>query len=47
MHTNGQSKARFFLNQGFSIKNWQELAEALKDLAQRNEAINVEKTPFL
>jgi hypothetical protein len=45
-HTNGQSKARFFLNQGFFIADWQELAEALKDLAQRNEVINVEKTPF-
>jgi hypothetical protein len=46
-HTNWQSKARFFLNQGFCIEYWQELAEALKDLAQRNEVINVEKTPLV
>ncbi len=45
-HANGQSKASFFLNQGFCVADWQELAEALKDLAQRNEVINVEKTPF-
>jgi hypothetical protein len=45
-HTNGHSKAKFFLNHGFSLADWQEMAEALKDLAQRNEVINVEKTPF-
>jgi len=31
---------------GFFLADWEELAEALKDLAQRNEVINVEKTPF-
>ena len=31
---------------GFFLADWEELEESLKDLAQRNKVINVEKTSF-
>jgi hypothetical protein len=40
-HPDGQSKARFFTQLGFSSVRWQELADALKALALSNSIANV------
>lgn len=43
-HPAGGSKALFFLRFGFTIANWQRLAEALLRHARENEVVETEKT---
>lgn len=45
-HRDGRSKAVFFLRFGFSIEDWQVLAEALHRHATDNEVVEREDTPF-
>lgn len=45
-HPVGQSKARFFLGRGFSVENWQLLADALGEIAASNEVTGTEPSPF-
>lgn len=43
-HPAGGSKAAFFLRFGFTATNWQQLAEALLQLARENEIAETEQT---
>lgn len=43
-HPVGGSKAAFFLRFGFTAANWQQLAEALRQLARENEVAETEQT---
>jgi hypothetical protein len=43
-HPAGGSKARFFLRFGFTVAEWQRLAEALLHHARDNEVANMEQT---
>lgn len=45
-HRDGRSKAAFFMRFGFSIGDWEELAEALRHHAAEHEIIAVDDTPF-
>lgn len=45
-HPVGQSKARFFRGRGFSVENWQLLADALGEIAVGNEVTGTEPSPF-
>lgn len=44
-HSSGWSKARFFLGQGYSLQNWQELEVTLKEIAKM-EVVKIEETAF-
>lgn len=44
MHVAGGSKAAFFLRFGFTVAEWQRLAEALLRHARENEVAEREKT---
>ena len=44
-HPAGGSKAAFFLRFGFTVANWQGLAEALLTHARENEVAATEQTP--
>ena|ERR1035437_5436271 len=44
-HPAGGSKAAFFLRFGFTVANWQRLAEALLRHARENEVVETEQTP--
>ena len=44
-HPAGGSKAWFFLRFGFTVADWQRLAEALLRHAQENEVVKTEQTP--
>jgi hypothetical protein len=45
-HPDGRSKALFFGRFGFRSEEWQTLAEALKDVARRNEVASVAQSPW-
>ena len=45
-HPQGRSKARFFMEFGFSVEQWEQLAEALHDHGCRNEIDMVYETGF-
>ncbi|OGK08574.1 MAG: hypothetical protein A2W80_05375 [Candidatus Riflebacteria bacterium GWC2_50_8] len=45
-HIVGRSKAKFFNSVGFTGQNWQILAVALKEHAQKNTVTRTEKTEF-
>jgi hypothetical protein len=44
-HPAGGSKAAFFLRFGFTVADWQRLAEALLHHARENEVVATEQTP--
>ena len=44
-HPAGGSKAGFFLRFGFTVADWQRLAEALLQHARENDVIETEPTP--
>jgi hypothetical protein len=44
-HPAGGSKAGFFLRFGFTVADWQQLADALLRHARENEVVETEKTP--
>jgi hypothetical protein len=44
-HPAGGSKAWFFLRFGFTVGEWQRLADALLGLARENEVVETEMTP--
>lgn len=44
-HPAGGSKATFFLRHGFTVGDWQKLAEALLQHARENEVVETEETP--
>src|ERR1700733_11856759 len=44
-HPAGGSKASFFLRFGFSVAEWQRLAEALITHARANDVVESEETP--
>jgi hypothetical protein len=45
-HPKGRGKAKFFMQFGFSVAQWKQLADALFDHAQRHEVVKTEQTPF-
>lgn len=45
-HPDGAGKARFFFALGFSLENWQDLAESLRRHAQENSAVGVMESPY-
>lgn len=45
-HVAGGSKASFFLRFGFTVAEWQRLAEALLRHARENEVVETEKTAY-
>ena len=45
-HRAGKSKAAFFMQFGFTVTRWQELADALKQHAVNNDITIEEKTIF-
>jgi len=45
-HRDGRHKATFFMRYGFSVEDWEVLAEALRRHAAENELIRTEQTPF-
>ncbi len=45
-HRDGRSKAIFFSSFGFSIEDWQTLADALRHHAAMYEIAKIESTPF-
>jgi hypothetical protein len=45
-HSEGYGKAKFFMRFGFSIAQWQQLADALFTHAQTHEVIKIEQTQF-
>ena len=42
----GGSKASFFLRFGFTVADWQRLAEALLRHARENDAVEMERTRY-
>ncbi|HEY3931986.1 MAG TPA: hypothetical protein VGM58_06400 [Verrucomicrobiae bacterium] len=44
-HPAGGSKAWFFLRFGFTVDDWQKLADALLRHARENEVVETEQTP--
>ena len=42
----GQSKAKFFSQFGFSIEQWQILADALRDHGASHNVVNTDKTDY-
>ena len=44
-HPAGGSKAWFFLRFGFTVAEWQKLADALRRHARENEVVETEQTP--
>jgi len=44
-HPAGGSKASFFLRFGFTVADWQRLAEALLRHARENDVVETEQTP--
>jgi hypothetical protein len=45
-HPKGRGKARFFMQFGFSVAQWKQLADALFDHAQTHEVVKTEQTQF-
>ena len=45
-HRDGRSKAKFFLQFGFSATSWQALAEALSHHASAHDVTTIEDSPF-
>jgi hypothetical protein len=45
-HPDGRSKAKWFTDQGFEIKKWERLAQALKFHAKSFGIEAIEETPF-
>ena len=45
-HPYGASKARFFVEFGFCIEQWEQLAEALREHGRRHEVAGVRETGF-
>jgi len=45
-HPVGGSKALFFLRFGFSVSNWQVLAQTLLDHARANDVVESEQTKY-
>jgi hypothetical protein len=45
-HEDGRAKARFFRRFGFSRSNWEVLATALIDHADRHTVLAIEDSPF-
>jgi len=45
-HEDGRSKARFFMSFGFTVEQWQTLAEALLAHAAAHEITKIEPSPF-
>jgi hypothetical protein len=44
-HRSGQSKARFFISQGFRLASWKELAQALREHARTHPVAKVIERP--
>ena len=44
-HPDGASKARFFSDFGFHIDQWQEMSDALRQLAQASPVVKMVATP--
>jgi Domain of unknown function (DUF6883) len=45
-HRDGRSKAAFFLRFGFSVDNWEVLADALRRHAAEHKVVEIESTSF-
>ena len=46
LHPKGESKARFFMLQGFSRERWEELAKALQEHARNHPVVRTEITEY-
>lgn len=46
MHPHGGPKARFFLQRGFKVEQWQDLAVALRHHAETNDISRTKHTPY-
>ncbi len=45
-HRFGASKARFFMQFGFRLTQWESFADALREHGQRHEVSRIKNTPF-
>lgn len=45
-HPDGSSKEKFFTAFGFSVENWETLANALRHHVTDNEVTKIEDSPF-
>jgi hypothetical protein len=45
-HRVGKGKARFFVSHGFTVEDWQKLADALRQHARDHEITKEETTPL-
>ncbi|MCL4266423.1 MAG: hypothetical protein KJ069_24680 [Anaerolineae bacterium] len=45
-HEDGRPKVQFFTRFGFTITEWEKLAEALREHAQQHDVTKVEDSPF-
>jgi len=45
-HEDGRPKAQFFTRFGFTIDEWERLAEALREHARQHHVSKLEKSPF-
>lgn len=45
-HPKGRGKAKFFMQFGFSVAQWKQLADALLDHAQSHKVVKTEQTKF-
>lgn len=45
-HRHGASKARFFLEFGFRLDQWEQLADALREHGQAHAVAKTKQTPF-
>ena len=46
LHSEGSSKARFFLSCGFQPKRWKSLADRLREHGAQYDVVKEEHTPF-
>jgi hypothetical protein len=45
-HPKGRSKAKFFIERGFQLGRWEELADALRHHAKHNRVVHTKSTFF-
>ncbi|MEM9814857.1 MAG: DUF6883 domain-containing protein [Cyanobacteria bacterium P01_D01_bin.6] len=45
-HDDGKSKAKFFLERGFTLEQWQLFADSLREHASNNEIAKIIPSPF-
>jgi hypothetical protein len=45
-HSSGHGKAKFFMSFGFTLDNWEVLAQALQQHAETHDITRIEPSPF-